>query len=156
MKDGALLKLFGREIESTCREAATEHALTKAAPAKAAPTNDLGAMADALGRAASRALQTSRKLFAANDLGKTLANASIYLEMFGHLVLAWVWLKQAAVAGKALALDDKMASTEHAFYRGKLQAAQFFFQWELPKCATWCDLLESIDTTTLDMQDEWF
>ena len=161
MKDGALLKLFGREIESTCREAASVHALTKAAPAKTAPTktaptNDLGAMADALGRAASRALQTTRKLFAANDLDKTLANASIYLEMFGHLVVAWVWLKQAAVAGKALALDDKMAATEQAFYRGKLQAAQFFFQWELPKCATWCDLLESIDTTTLDMQDEWF
>ena len=146
MKDGALLKLFGREIESTCREAAST----------GDGTNGLGPMAEALGRAASRALQTTRKLFAANDLDKTLANASIYLEMFGHLVVAWVWLKQAAVAAKALASDDKLASSEQAFYRGKLQAAQFFFQWELPKYATWCDLLESIDTTTLDMQDEWF
>ena len=155
MKDGALLKLFGREIESTCREAAALPACIEGALTGAAPANGLGPMADALGRAASRALQTTRKLFAANDLDKTLANASIYLEMFGHIVVAWVWLKQAAVAARALQASG-LPAAEQAFYRGKLQAAQFFFQWELPKCATWCDLLESIDTTTLDMQDEWF
>ena len=150
MKDGALLKLFGREIESTCRESAS--------------VKDLRPMAEALGRAASRAMQTTRKLFATDDLDKTLANASVYLEMFGHIVIAWVWLKQAAVAARALqagipvapGAHDALDAAEQAFYRGKLQAAQFFFQWELPKCATWCDLLESIDTTTLDMQDAWF
>ncbi len=141
MKDGLLLKLFGREIESTCREAAA--------------LDGLQAQADALGRAASRALQTTKRLFAANDLDKTLANASVYLEMFGHIVIAWIWLKAAAVAARALQAG-KLQAPEEAFYRGKLQAAQFFYQWELPKCATWCDLLESIDTTTLDMQDAWF
>ena len=113
-------------------------------------------MAEALGRAASRALTTTKKLFAANDLDKTLANASIYLEMFGHIVVAWMWLKQATVAAKALDWNTAMAADEQAFYRGKLQAAQFFYHWELPKCAAWCDLLESLDTTALDMQDEWF
>ena len=97
-------------------------------------------------------MQTTRRLFAAQDLDKTLANASVYLEMFGHIVLAWVWLKQATIAAAALA----RGSDEEAFYRGKLMAAQYFFQWELPKCAGWCDLLESLDTTALDMQDAWF
>ena len=153
MKEGALLKLFSREIESTCHEAAS--------------VNDLRPMTEALGRAASRAMQTTRKLFASDDLDKTLANASIYLEMFGHIVIAWVWLKQAAVAARALqagipdahdapGAHDALDAAEQSFYRGKLQAAQFFFQWELPKCAAWCDLLESMDTTTLDMQDAWF
>ena len=156
MKEGALLKLFSREIESTCHEAAS--------------VNDLRPMTEALGRAASRAMQTTRKLFASDDLDKTLANASIYLEMFGHIVIAWVWLKQAAVAARALQAGipaapgapgapdahDALDAAEQSFYRGKLQAAQFFFQWELPKCAAWCDLLESMDTTTLDMQDAWF
>ncbi len=160
MKDGALLKLFEREIESTCREAVlTGNGVNRLRP-----------MAEALGRAASRAKQTTRKLFATDDLDKTLANASVYLEMFGHIVIAWVWLKQAAVAARALqagvsgatgapgapGAHDALDAAEQAFYRGKLQAAHFFFQWELPKCATWCDLLESIDTTTLDMQDAWF
>ena len=142
MKDGALLKLFGREIESTCREAA--------------PINGLRPFAETLGRVASRALATTKKLFAANDLDKTLANASVYLEMFGHIVVTWVWLKQAVVAARALESGKNLAPAEVAFYRGKLQAAQFFFHWELPKCTGWCDLLDSIDTTTLDMQDAWF
>jgi butyryl-CoA dehydrogenase len=42
------------------------------------------------------------------------------------------------------------------FYRGKLQAARYFFQWELPKTDPQIALLGSLDTTTLDMQDAWF
>ncbi|WP_155402491.1 acyl-CoA dehydrogenase C-terminal domain-containing protein, partial [Ralstonia solanacearum] len=42
------------------------------------------------------------------------------------------------------------------FYRGKLQAARYFFQWELPKTGPQLALLASLDTTTLDMQDAWF
>ncbi len=155
MKQGALLKLFGREIESTCREAVLTSS-SNCGSNGGNGVNRLGPMAEALGRAASRAMQTTRKLFAANHLDKTLANASVYLEMFGHIVIAWVWLRQAAVAARALQREPQPGSSEQAFYRGKLQAAQFFFQWELPKCAAWCDLLESIDTTTLDMQDAWF
>jgi butyryl-CoA dehydrogenase len=42
------------------------------------------------------------------------------------------------------------------FYRGKLQACRYFFLWELPKVGPMLDLLESIDTTALDMQEAWF
>ena len=42
------------------------------------------------------------------------------------------------------------------FYRGKLQASSYFFKWELPKVHQQLDLLETVDTTTLDMQDNWF
>lgn len=51
-----------------------------------------------------------------------------------------------------------MGKTGHDadFYRGKLQACTCFFKWELPKVTPQLGLLESIDTTTLDMQDAWF
>ncbi|HAT33221.1 MAG TPA: hypothetical protein DCW29_20940, partial [Janthinobacterium sp.] len=42
------------------------------------------------------------------------------------------------------------------FYRGKLQACRYFFRWELTKVGPQLDLLQSIDTTTLDMRDAWF
>jgi hypothetical protein len=42
------------------------------------------------------------------------------------------------------------------FYHGKLQACRFFFRWELPKVEQQLALLASIDTTTLDMQPDWF
>jgi alkylation response protein AidB-like acyl-CoA dehydrogenase len=135
---GAAFKLLGREIEKTCKEAAS--------------SRDTVMFARALGEAAARAGLTTDKLYAAGNLDKTLANASVYLEMFGHVVIAWIWLKQAVVAAKALA-DGK---GEEDFYRGKLQAAGFFFRYELPKTVQWCELLQSLDTTTLDMKDAWF
>ena len=64
--------------------------------------------------------------------------------------IAWVWLEQACTARK----NARPADTD--FYQGKLQACRYFFLWELPKVGPMLDLLESIDTTALDMQDAWF
>jgi hypothetical protein len=75
-----------------------------------------------------------------------MANSAIYLEAFGHIVIAWVWLEQY------LAAEGK----DGDFYAGKRQAARFFFRYELPKTAAQLDLLESLDRTTLEMQDNWF
>ena len=75
-----------------------------------------------------------------------LANASVYLEAVGHVVVAWMWLEQL------LAADGK----EGAFYDGKRAAAEYFFTWELPKTGPQLDLLASLNRTTLDMKDAWF
>ncbi len=53
-----------------------------------------------------------------------------------------------------LCVDDPNDDAD--FYRGKLQACHYFFKWELPKVQPQLDLLQSLDTTTLDMQDAWF
>jgi acyl-CoA dehydrogenase len=96
-------------------------------------------------------------LYGAGDLDRTLANASVFLEAFGHHVVAWIWLEQAICAQAALARGgDGLHPQERAFYLGKLQAARFFFRWELPKVAPMIDLLASLDTTALHMRDEWF
>ena len=92
-------------------------------------------------------------LYACGDLNKTLANASVYLEAVGHVVVAWMWLEQALLASRQLAAA---AAPDAHFYRGKLQACRYFFRWELPKVQPQLELLASIDTTTLDMQDAWF
>jgi butyryl-CoA dehydrogenase len=73
--------------------------------------------------------------------------------MFGHVLIGWIWLRQAVLAQHSLASaqgDDK------AFYQGKLQACQFFFRYELPKTAAQNELLRQIDPTCLEMCDEWF
>lgn len=106
----------------------------------------------ALAQAVARVSAVTAKLHSVNDINRTLANASLYLEAFGHMVVAWIWLEQAL---KAL---EKAGAGSHDtdFYRGKLQACAYFFKWELPKTHAQLALLESIDTTTLDMQDAWF
>ena len=85
-------------------------------------------------------------MFAAGDIDAALANSAVYLEAFGHVVIAWMWLEQLlAVAGRT---GD--------FYDGKRQAARYFFRYELPKTGPQFDLLESLDRTTLEMRPDWF
>ncbi len=51
-------------------------------------------------------METTRNLLCAAGNGEVelaLANASVYLEMAGHTVVAWIWLRQALVAVAKLA-----------------------------------------------------
>jgi len=135
MQDGAAYKALATQVQSTIEQAQQ--------------VPELSAFATSLGAAMRRVGHVTQALYGAGDMNKTLANASTYLEAVGHAVIAWIWLEQALKA---------VGKTGHDadFYRGKLQACAFFFKWELPKIHPQLDLLESIDTTTLDMQDAWF
>jgi butyryl-CoA dehydrogenase len=133
MEKGAALAVLGERIER--------------AVAVGRGVSDTAGYADALDRAWQRVLATTRTLWAAGDTNRTLANSSVYLEAFGHVVVSWIWLEQALVAVRRRN-DD--------FYRGKRMAARYFFHWELPKVEAQLDLLDSLDTTTLEMADAWF
>ena len=91
---------------------------------------------------------------ATEDIDLVLANSVLYLSLFGHVVIAWLWLKQATVAAKAL--TEQCHETEQAFYRGKLQAAQYFYRYELPQIKQWSETLIVLDDTTLTMSPDWF
>jgi alkylation response protein AidB-like acyl-CoA dehydrogenase len=142
MQQGALLQAFVARVTASC-----ELARQVNANSQSNSQSKLSVWADALQAMLHKALDVTRQLHACGDMNRTLANASLYLEAIGHICVAWVWLQQAMVATRAEA-DD--------FYRGKLQACQYFFAWELPKVAQQLALLGQIDTTALDMQDAWF
>lgn len=84
-----------------------------------------------------------------------LANATVYLDLFGTVFAAWIWLRKAAIAEQAL-MTGLESNDEENFYRGKLETARYFFKWELPQAETKKALLASLDATTLNMCDEWF
>ncbi|WP_109509308.1 acyl-CoA dehydrogenase [Nocardioides speluncae] len=130
---GAGLLTLGGRIEETVRRAAE-------AGGEAA---DLGVQLKAR---LDRVGEVTAALGGLGDVERMLANASVYLEATGHLVVAWLWLEQL------LATDERPG----AFYDGKRQAARYFFRWELPKVGPQLDLLASGDTTTLEMRDSWF
>jgi len=142
MKDGAAFKLLGERVQDT---------ITRAL---AAGNAELSQQAGALGTATKRLAEVTQALWSAGDPNVTLANASVYLEAFGHVVVAWIWLEQALLAQAALPRAN--GKEDEDFYRGKLAAAAYFFRWELPKVGPQLALLESLDRTTLDMQDAWF
>ncbi|HWA13496.1 MAG TPA: acyl-CoA dehydrogenase [Burkholderiales bacterium] len=144
MLDGAALQLLAREIATTIRRAGE------------CDSPELRSQGDALNVALDRVMTVTRNLLCVTGRGEVelgLANASAYLDLVGHTVLAWVWLKQGLASVRGLAGAD---AHDRDFYQGKLQACAWFFRWELPKTRQWAELLDSLDRTTLEMQDAWF
>ncbi len=134
MERGRALELLGRDVARTL------------ARARGTGDADLATCAAKLERAVGRMVATTRALYGAGNIELTLANATVYLEAFGHVVLAWIWLEQACAA------HGKVGD----FYDGKRQACRYFFRWELPRTGPQFDLLVSLDDTTLAMRDDWF
>lgn len=103
---------------------------------------------------AVRVTQSLGKSLMAGHSAIVLANAHSYLRLFGHIMVAWMWLRQANVAANALV--SATSDSERHFYQGKLQAARYFFHWELPTVAQDLVLLRNQDDTCLSMQPDWF
>ena len=84
-----------------------------------------------------------------------LANASCFMNVFGQIVMSWMWIRQANVAEQKL-LNQALHDDERAFYQGKLQAAQYFVHWELPLIDRDLSLLNTLDDSCAAMQSDWF
>lgn len=114
-----------------------------------------------LGQAIATLNKTTEHLLVSmgkENIDLVLANSVQYLSMFGHIVISWLWLKQAIVASQALNQGNgsELHESEQHFYHGKLQAMQYFFRYELPQINHWSNLLTTLDSTTYDMKKEWF
>ena len=83
-----------------------------------------------------------------------MSNSAKYLDLFGNVVIAWLWLKQGIIASKALA--DNPHQADQNFYRGKLQAMKYFFRFELPEINAWAKILTDLDDTCYEMSADWF
>ena len=83
-----------------------------------------------------------------------LADATLYLELFGIITIAWQWLRQGIAAQKALA--GKVSKADTNFYQGKLFTLRYFFAYELPKIEGLSRRLMNQDGLTVDMQSDFF
>ncbi|CUR56809.1 putative acyl-CoA dehydrogenase [metagenome] len=142
------LDLLGRKVLGS--GGASLRALAARVDRTVARANALGGEAAehgaALKAAVDRLGEVTMVLAGLGDPARTMANATVYLEAAGHVVVAWMWLEQLVAVG------DRSSD----FHDGKRAAARFFFRWELPKVGPMLDLLASGDTTTLEMRADWF
>ncbi|MEX2518587.1 MAG: acyl-CoA dehydrogenase [Paracoccaceae bacterium] len=141
-KGGAGLRRLAEEMEATAVEAAARPAIAE--------------LAASLRAAKARALAVTASMGArAAEVGPAayLANATIYLDMLGHVVVGWLWLKQAVAAEGAL---EAASGDEAGFLNGKLTAARYFHRYELPSIETAATLLEAMDRTCLDAAPDAF
>lgn len=123
-----------------------------------AEKTDLNPQAAILEKAADKLASTTQVLGKALHIegpDKTLANASLYLDSFGRVVVAWLWLKQAIIARNKLSASAIQAS-QQGFLEGKIQTASYFINWELPEVFHLLKLLENLDPICFEMQEDWF
>lgn len=90
---------------------------------------------------------------AGGDKEKALANATLYLDAFGQVVVGWLWLRQGIRALAGLSGNGEQTAD---FYEGKLKACDYFARYELPSVLHTAELLKAVDTTALNMADEEF
>ena len=115
------------------------------------------AFADALQGAIAELAQVTAALQerAANSgMAVYLADATLYLEYFSLVAVAWQWLRQVVAAAKGLAGNPSKSDTN--FYTGKFFSARYFFHYELPKTKGLVTRLLDADTVTLDMDPAFF
>ena len=83
-----------------------------------------------------------------------LADATLYLEFFGIISVAWQWLLQATAVVRAL--RNSPAGAEANFYNGKFFAFRFFFEYELPKIEGLASRLMHSDGLTVEITPDLF
>jgi hypothetical protein len=70
------------------------------------------------------------------------------------VVLAWLLLRQAEVALRALATE--VSDADKSFYEGKVAAARFFARQVLPRLSAERAIAESTDNELMDLAEECF
>ncbi|NWG74798.1 MAG: acyl-CoA dehydrogenase [Rubrivivax sp.] len=129
---GAGLKLLATRVQATIERAGHAEGL-------AVPANALAGALQKVGAATKAAWATGVP-------EEALANATPYLQAFGHVVLAWIWLDVALAAQRL---------RDGALGRGKLAAMRYFFAYELPKIDAWLAVVASREAVCRQMDPAW-
>lgn len=143
MNQGAGFQLFVEEVQRV-RIQASEH------PELQGAASHLGQALETLQSVNESLLQQIDR-----DVDRGLANATVYLDLFGRVVMAWIWLRQANRAAEGLKVCS-VSDADKNFYRGKIQATEYYFSWELPQIEAQAALLADGNAASYDMRDEWF
>ncbi len=137
MKDGAGLRLLGATIAATLERALAAH------------HPDTRRFGGELKAAVQRIEQATRQLWSLGNPEATLAHATPYLQAFGHVVLAWIWLELSLAASRVYTPADD------DFLHGIWHACRYFYVHELPQIAVWLGPAEAGDSTLFDTRDAW-
>ncbi len=89
------------------------------------------------------------------NIYKVGLNTSRLLMVLGDVVCAWLLLKGAEVAMRALDTGGVSDKDRH-FYEGKIAAAQFFAQYNLPRTSSELAIAEGTDLSLMDLDEAAF
>jgi alkylation response protein AidB-like acyl-CoA dehydrogenase len=119
MEKGKALRLLILRMQETTAHAAQHEQLQKYAVSL---NTEIKRVTDVLTHVSKFAVE--------GDVDRYLADATVFMEMMGYVVVGWQWLKQAVVAHEQV--QKKSQSQTVTFYEGILHTMKFFFRYELP------------------------
>jgi alkylation response protein AidB-like acyl-CoA dehydrogenase len=124
---------------------------------RAGQVDGLALHANALAAALQKLGATTKAAWSTGVPDEALANATPYLQAFGHTVLAWIWLELALAAKAAQAHGQwDQGPLGSGFLQGKLACADYFFGFELPKIDAWLGVVSRRDMSCAQAQADWF
>jgi butyryl-CoA dehydrogenase len=109
---------------------------------RAAQYAELASYADDLDKAVSAVDGATTAAWSTAKPNEALANAVPYMQAFGHMVIAWIWLDVAINR-----IADKASNTS---------AMKYFYHYELPKIMPWLNVVASRDLTCANMGEDDF
>jgi alkylation response protein AidB-like acyl-CoA dehydrogenase len=101
-----------------------------------------------LGDALQQVQMATAAAWTTRDPAAVLANAVPYMQAFGHMVVAWIWLDVALAMPEGVQRD--------ASNIGRMAALRYFHRYELPKIGAWLAVVASCDPTCAEMPEEAF
>jgi Acetyl-CoA dehydrogenase C-terminal like/Acyl-CoA dehydrogenase, C-terminal domain len=118
---------------------------------------ELATHAQSLARALQHVGAATKSAWSTGNPNEALANAVPYMQAFGHMVIAWVWLDvvlcfakenhpRSPLEGEG-AVNTAALEWEGKFREGKFAACNYFFAYEVPKIEAWLAVVKSRDMT---------
>jgi len=145
MKDGRAFRLFLEEVQETIHAA---EAVNELKPYARELEDALEKLQEVTSHLLNIAKEGNREVF--------LADATLYLELFGIITVAWQWLLQTISVQKALKNKDALSEADANFYKGKMYAFRYFFGYELPGIEGLAKRLLNTDGLTVEMKAGYF
>ena len=143
MKNGRAFDLYLKEVEKAIESGGAN-------PTTAPYANRLHKAIELL----KSTTENLKRLSSTNGTEFFLADATLYLEMFGIIATAWQWLRMGMTA--AVALENNPSEFDGFFYRGKLQAMKYFYHYELIKTEGLAGRLLEGDGLTVETSESDF
>lgn len=143
MDNGAALAYLAEEMGKTIKRALGEDALKSNAEA-------LAGKSELMKKVLEHLLGYADK----GNYERFLADATVFMEFFGNILVGWLWLQMGLQAHKALSEGE--TSQEKGFYSAKIHAMRFYFTYELPKSEGLAKILLNTSDLTVSAEEGLF
>jgi alkylation response protein AidB-like acyl-CoA dehydrogenase len=121
LKNGKVLEWLAAEVQQTIYQASAHESLQ-------AHIRDLGENLSLIQKVLGVIMPKAQN----GDFERYLADATVFMDLFGTIVIGWQWLKMGVAAQNALDNENQPFSNE--FYQGKIHTLKFFYKYEMSRC----------------------